>query len=62
MRLETSNLILRILRNIMLLKKNRKLTSDTVLTKVQILFKSSQNFMLVFIICFDTLFKTPHYI
>ena len=62
MRLETSNLILRILRNIMLLKKNRKLTSDTVLTKVQILFKSSQNFMLVSIICFHTLFKTPHYI
>ena len=40
-------------------KKKRKLTYDTVLLTTAFI-QISQNFMLVFIICFHPLFKIPY--
>ena len=60
MRLETSNLILKIQEIVCCKTTTTKLTCDTVLTEVQIFLEISQNFMLLSIICFHTLFKIPH--
>ena len=60
MRLETSNLILKIQEIVCCKTTTTKLTCDTVLTEVQIFLEISQNFMLLSIICFHTLFNNLH--